>query len=34
MSLTPGTVYAVRARAIGGSENYSAWSAVVSIMAT
>ena len=32
--LTPGTVYNVRIRAIGGSTQYSAWSATVSLMAT
>jgi hypothetical protein len=33
-NLTPGTVYNVRIRAIGGSTQYSEWSATVSIMAT
>jgi hypothetical protein len=32
--LTPGTVYFVRARAIGGSTGYSEWSVAVSLMAT
>jgi hypothetical protein len=32
--LTPGTVYFVRARAIGGSTGYSEWSVPVSLMAT
>jgi hypothetical protein len=34
MNLTPGTVYSVRVRAIGGSTQYSPWSAVISLMAT
>jgi Fibronectin type III domain len=34
VNLTPGTKYAVRVRAIGGSEHYSPWSAVLSIMCT
>jgi hypothetical protein len=33
-NLTPGTVYNVRVRAIGGSTQYSDWSATVSLMAT
>ena len=33
-SLTPGTVYSVRARAIGGSTGYSDWSKAASQMAT
>jgi hypothetical protein len=33
-NLTPGTIYNVRIRAIGGSTQYSPWSATVSIMAT
>jgi hypothetical protein len=33
-SLTPGTIYNVRIRAIGGSTQYSPWSATVSLMAT
>jgi hypothetical protein len=33
-NLIPGTVYNVRIRAIGGSTQYSEWSATVSIMAT
>jgi hypothetical protein len=33
-SLTPGTIYNVRVRAVGGSTQYSPWSATVSIMAT
>ena len=33
-NLTPGTVYNVRIRAIGGSTQYSEWSATVSLMAT
>jgi hypothetical protein len=32
--LTPGTIYNVRVRAVGGSTQYSPWSATVSIMAT
>jgi Fibronectin type III domain len=32
--LTPGTIYFVRVRAIGGSTGYSAWSVAVSLMAT
>ena len=32
--LTPGTIYFVRARAIGGSTGYSEWSVPVSLMAT
>jgi hypothetical protein len=32
--LTPGTIYFVRARAIGGSTGYSEWSVAVSLMAT
>jgi hypothetical protein len=32
--LTPGTVYFVRVRAIGGSTGYSEWSVAVSLMAT
>jgi hypothetical protein len=34
MGLTPGTVYFVRARAIGGSTGYSEWSVPVSLMCT
>jgi len=33
-NLTPGTVYGVRIRAIGGSTQYGPWSAPVSLMAT
>jgi len=33
-NLTPGTVYSVRVRAVGGSTQYSAWSAAISLMAT
>jgi hypothetical protein len=33
-NLTPGTIYNVRIRAVGGSTQYSPWSATVSIMAT
>jgi hypothetical protein len=33
-NLTPGTIYNVRVRAVGGSTQYSPWSATVSIMAT
>jgi hypothetical protein len=33
-NLTPGPVYYVRLRAIGGSTQYSPWSAIVSRMAT
>jgi hypothetical protein len=33
-SLTPGTVYTVRVRAIGGSTQYSDWSLTMSLMAT
>ena len=33
-NLTPGTVYGVRIRAIGGSTQYGPWSATVSLMAT
>ena len=33
-NLTPGTVYNVRLRAVGGSTQYSPWSATVSLMAT
>ena len=33
-NLTPGTVYNVRLRAIGGSTQYSEWSATVTMMAT
>jgi hypothetical protein len=33
-SLTPGTTYNVRARAIGGNTGLSDWSAPVSLMAT
>lgn len=32
--LTPGTIYFVRARAIGGSTGYSEWSVAVSLMST
>ena len=34
LELTPGTVYFVRVRAIGGSTGYSEWSVPVSLMAT
>lgn len=34
MGLTPGTVYFVRVRAIGGSTGYSEWSVPVSLMCT
>lgn len=34
MSLTPGTIYFVRVRAIGGSTGYSEWSVPASLMAT
>ena len=33
-NLTPGTVYSVRVRGIGGSERYGPWSAVLSLMVT
>jgi hypothetical protein len=33
-NLTPGTTYNVRIRAIGGSTQYSPWSATMSLMAT
>jgi hypothetical protein len=33
-SLTPGTTYSIRARAIGGSTGYSEWSDAVARMAT
>ena len=33
-NLTPGTVYNVRIRAVGGSTQYSEWSATVTMMAT
>ena len=33
-NLTPGTVYTVRVRAVGGSTQYSPWSASISLMAT
>ena len=33
-SLTPGTVYTIQARALGGSTGQSIWSTPVSIMAT
>jgi len=33
-NLTPGTVYSVRVRAVGGSTQYSSWSAVISLMST
>jgi len=33
-NLTPGTIYNVRIRAVGGSTQYSPWSATVSLMAT
>jgi len=33
-SLTPGTVYGTRARAIGGAARYSEWSATISLMCT
>jgi hypothetical protein len=33
-NLTPGTTYAIRARAIGGSDGSSEWSNPVSLMAT
>jgi hypothetical protein len=32
--LTPGTVYGVRVRGVGGSEQYGPWSATVSLMCT
>ena len=34
LNLTPGTVYSVRVRGIGGSSQYGPWSAAVSLMAT
>jgi hypothetical protein len=34
MSLTPGTIYFVRVRAIGGSTGYSEWSVPATLMAT
>jgi len=33
-NLTPGTVYGVRVRGVGGSEQYGPWSATVSLMCT
>jgi hypothetical protein len=33
-NLTPGTVYSMRVRAVGGSTQYSDWSASISLMAT
>jgi len=33
-NLTPGTVYAVRVRAVGGSEQYGPWSPAISLMCT
>ncbi|HVU28748.1 MAG TPA: fibronectin type III domain-containing protein [Verrucomicrobiae bacterium] len=33
-NLTPGTVYTVRVRAVGGSTQYSNWSATIALMAT
>jgi hypothetical protein len=33
-NLTPGTIYSVRIRAIGGSTQYGPWSATISLMAT
>jgi len=33
-NLTPGAIYNVRIRAVGGSTHYSPWSATVSIMST
>jgi len=33
-NLTPGTIYNVRIRAVGGSTQYSDWSATMSLMAT
>ncbi len=33
-ALTPGSVYTVRARAVGGSTQYSEWSDPISLMAT
>ena len=33
-NLTPGTAYTVRVRAVGGSTQYSPWSASISLMAT
>jgi hypothetical protein len=32
LNLTPGTVYGVRVRAVGGSEQYGPWSATLSLM--
>ena len=32
--LTPGTVYSVRVRAVGGSTKYSGWSTAISLMST
>jgi hypothetical protein len=32
--LTPGTVYSVRVRAVGGSTKYTGWSAALSLMST
>lgn len=32
--LTPGTIYSVRVRAVGGSTKYSGWSAILSLMST
>jgi Fibronectin type III domain len=34
LGLTPGTIYFVRVRAIGGSTGYSEWSVPVSLMCT
>jgi hypothetical protein len=31
---TPGTIYSARAQAVGGSTQYSSWSAVASLMST
>lgn len=33
-NLTPGTVYSVRVRAVGGSTQYSPWSATIALMST
>ena len=34
LNTTPGTVYSARAQAVGGSTQYSSWSAVASLMST